>query len=407
MQKTLAIGGISAEALVKRFGTPLYVYDEAVIRDRVKALKQAMVYPRVRMLYACKANTNLGILRILREEGMGIDAVSGCEVKAALLAGFAPKDIIFTGNNVADEEMREVHEQGVLINMDSISQVRRFGAMFPGTSISLRINPDVGAGHHNHTITGGPDSKFGIYYDQLPAALKEAERYQLKVIGLHEHIGSGILETDKFLLAMEVLLRVARDLHGLEFIDFGGGIGVPYLPSEKPLDLQGFGKAIADRFSAFCKAYGKQLILQIEPGRFPVCEAGWLLARVNTIKRTPKFTFVGLNTGFNHLIRPTMYGSYHPILNASAMDRPTKEVVVAGNVCESGDIFTPGPTARSIPEPKEGDILAIANAGAYGFVMASEYNLRPLPAEVLVIDGNARFIRKPGTFEDLMRNQDI
>ena len=293
-----------------------------------------------------------------------------------------------------------------MVNIGSIAQIEIYGKLNPNSKISIRINPDVGAGHHDHCITGGPNSKFGIYFDKISEIKKAVEKYNLKIIGIHQHIGSGILDTSKFLLAMDVLLSAAKEFDDLEFIDFGGGIGVPYRPEEKQLAIKEFGKAITEKFSNFCQNYGKELYLYLEPGRFIVAEAGFLLARIVNKKSTPKHNFVGIDTGFNHLIRPAMYGCYHSILNASNMNTKEKEkLVVAGNVCESGDVFTQnedGIEDRVLPKTQIGDIFAILNAGAYGFSMASNYNSRRLPAEILVKNSNPRIIRKRQTFEDLI-----
>ncbi len=402
----LKIGERRADMLTQEFGSPLYVYDAETIRLRYNTLKKAISYDKLDIHFACKANTNLHIMRLLREEGCGIDAVSEGEVRAALKAGFTPEQIMFTGNNVTDAEMKFVKEQGVLINADSLSQLERYGMQYPGSEVSVRINPDVGAGHHDHCITGGPESKFGIYYDQVDEIKKIAKAYDLKIVGVHEHIGTGILETESFLLAMDVLLKTAKEFPDLKFVDFGGGIGIPYRPEEHGILLEKFGKAVADKFREFCAEYGRELRMLIEPGRYLVGEAGVLLATVNTVKRTDAHTFVGVDTGFNHLVRPTMYGSYHDIINATIAEGPTESVVIAGNICESGDVFTMGDNhkieEREIPALDEGSIIAIMNTGAYGYSMAMFYNTRPRPAEILVNKGKARVIRKADTYEQII-----
>lgn len=395
-------GGVSCEKLIERFGSPLFVYDEHIIRGQARKLKTAVTYPETRLLYSCKANTNLTVLRILRQEGLGIDAVSPGEIFLALHAGFKPAHILFTGNNVTDEELRFALSKRVGMNIDSLSQLERFGKLCPGGAISVRINPDVGEGHHDHVITGGPESKFGIWVDQVSEILRLARKHRLRIIGLHQHIGSGILEAEVFLDAMEVLLGVALSFKELEFLDFGGGLGVPYAPGQAPLNVELLGRMLSQRFQSFCGKYGKPLTLILEPGRFFVAEAGVLLCRVNTVKATPEHFFVGTDSGFNHLIRHSLYGAHHEILNASRVKGPRKFVAVCGNVCESGDLFTHG---REITKFQEGDIAAILNAGAYGFSMSMEYNSRPRPAEVLVKQGKARLIRKREPLDDLLRNQ--
>ncbi|HLD35930.1 MAG TPA: diaminopimelate decarboxylase [Planctomycetota bacterium] len=404
----LLIGGLSTGSLVRRFGTPLFVYDENIIRQRARTLRQAVTYPNTRLLYSCKSNTNPAIMKILRNEGFGIDAVSPGEIYFALRIGFKPSEISFTGNNCRTDELAYVVKQGVLVNADSLSQLERVGKIKPGLAVSLRINPDVGDGHHEHVITGGPDSKFGIWVYQLDQALKIAAKYRLKIVGLHHHIGSGILEAETFITAMEIMLKIAMKFSAkggpasggkvLEFINMGGGLGVAYSPGQKQLDIRKFGRMVSERFSAFCRHYGKPLQLMLEPGRYPVCEAGTLLTTVTDIKETPEHTFVGTDSGFNHLIRHAFYNAYHEIVNASRLKGPKQFVAVCGNICESGDMFTHG---REITKFREGDIAAIKNAGAYGYSMAMQYNMRPKPAEVMVKGNKARLIRRRESFNDL------
>jgi len=395
-------GGASCEALAEKFGTPLFVYDEGRIRSQARGLKKAFSHPKVRLLYSCKANSNLAVLKALREEGLGLDAVSPGEIFLGLKAGFKPRDILFTGNNVTDEEMRFALSKGVGINVDSLPQLERFGKLRPGGEVSVRINPDVGEGHHDHVITGGPESKFGIWMDQVTEIKRIARKHDLRIIGLHQHIGSGVMEAEVFLDAMEVLLQVAPGFEDLEFLDFGGGLGVPYAPGQRPLDVRSLGRMLSQRFLRFCEKYGRTLTLVLEPGRYFVAEAGVLLTRVNTIKATPEHTFVGTDSGFNHLIRHSLYGAHHEILNASRVKGAREFAAVCGNVCESGDLFTHG---REITRFAEGNLAAILNAGAYGFSMSMEYNSRPRPAEVLVHHGKARLIRKRETLNGLLRNQ--
>ena len=395
-------GKASCEALVEKFGSPLYVYDEQIIRKQLRELKRALTWPKTRLLYSCKANTNLSILRIVRDEGWGIDAVSPGEIQTALRAGFKPTDILYTGNNVTDEEMRFALARRVRVNVDSLPQLERFGRIRPGAPVSIRINPDVGEGHHDHVITGGMESKFGIWVDQLREARRIAKKHGLRIAGLHQHIGSGITEPESFLQAMEVLLSAAREFGELEFLDFGGGLGVPYAPGQKPLNVSLLGRVLSRRFGSFCKRYGRELEMILEPGRYVVAEAGVLLARVNTIKATPAHVFVGTDSGFNHLIRHPLYGAHHEIVNASRVRGRRQFVAICGNVCESGDLFTHG---RDVTAFREGDVVAILGAGAYGFSMSMQYNSRPRPAEVLVSSGRARLIRRRETMADLLRNQ--
>ncbi|MBN1785878.1 MAG: diaminopimelate decarboxylase [Candidatus Methanofastidiosa archaeon] len=402
----LLLGGVPAEELVATHGSPLYVYEEDLIRDRYDELNGCIEYPKKRIHYAAKANSNLEILSLLRSMGSGIDATSPGEVFLSLKAGFSPNDIIFTGVNSSPSDLRFCHDAGVQVNIGSLYLLEQWGRAHPGSKLSVRVNPDVGAGHHDHTITGGPSSKFGIYYNQMGMVSEIAERYDLEINGVHAHIGSGILETDSFIRAMDIILKSARGLDGLEFIDIGGGIGIPYRSREQSIDLAGLGASISSRFQDFCEEYGTELELKMEPGRYLVAEAGTLLVTVTNLKQTPRFNFIGVDSGFNHLQRPIMYGSFHEIQNASRMDAPEEAYVVGGNLCESGDVFTRGEQGieeRMIPIPEVGDILALRNSGAYGFSMASTYNGRLLPAEVIVSGGRARLIRERQTFEDLIR----
>jgi len=403
--RKLMFGNVEAERLAEEYGTPLYVYEEDVIRQRFREVKEAISYPKLRMYYACKANQNPAVMRILMEEGAGIDAVSLQEVMLALKVGFKAEDILFTGNNISKEEMEELIKLDIMINIDSLHQLESYGSLNPGSDISVRINPDVGLGHHNHVITGGPDSKFGIYFDKAEEIKKIAAKHNLMIKGIHMHVGSRFLDQEPFIKAMGVLLDIAKDFNDLEFIDFGGGLGVPYSPDEGPIDVKKFGRDVSEIFNRFCSEYGKQLVMCFENGRYYVAEAGHLLARVTSVKETPKHRFVGVDSGFNHLIRPAMYGSYHEILNASDLDAEKEKVVVAGNLCESGDIFTikdEQPLPREIARLEPGNIVSIEMAGAYGYCMSSNYNMRLRPAEVL--EGkNVKLIRKRETFDDLLR----
>jgi diaminopimelate decarboxylase len=395
----------------EKFGTPVYVYDKATIVNRCQSLQQAVTYPRKTLLYAMKANSNHAVVRTILENGFGLDCVSLGEVTFALKLNAGR--ILYTNNNVSDAEFNAVvklaKDSGkIWINCDSLQRLSDLPA---GSSCFVRINGPVGGGHHDHVITCGPSSKFGVPWEQVPEVIKIAQSRNLKIVGVHQHIGSGIRDVSKFAEAMEVLLSVIRKhtLADLEFVNFGGGIGVPYRPTETPIDLNALGKMLAERFSAFCRDAKKDLTLILEPGRFPVAESGYLVARVNTIKETPYGkTFAGIDTGFNHLVRPTMYGSYHHMTNLTNPDGAKKDFFVAGNICESGDIFTRGDgeensaAPRSLPELRRGDLLAIHNAGAYGYVMASEYNMRPRPPEALLDKGELMLARKAKTLEEIV-----
>lgn len=402
------LGGVPTRDLVKELGSPLYVYEEATIRTRARELRSAITYENTQIKYACKANTNIQIMKILREEGLGIDAVSPGEIYAALKAGFPSSEILFTANNVSWDEIEYAVSKDVMVNIDSLSYLRQFGGRYPGKDICVRINPNVGAGHHNHVITGGPESKFGIHYGEVQKIKEITNNSRLNIRGIHQHIGSGILDPDMFIKAMDVLLDVAGKFEGLSFIDFGGGIGVPYRENEARIDVGVLGSKIAGEFRRFTETYGKPLKLVIEPGRYIVAESGFLLATVSSVKEGDRHRFVGVDTGFNHLVRPAMYGSYHQILHAVNPLSEKQPQTIAGYLCESGDTFTRdsgGIVDRELPLFSEGDIVCICNTGAYGFAMSSQYNSRPRPAEVLVRDGKARLIRKRERMEQLFVDQ--
>jgi len=400
---TLFLEDISVETLMQEYGSPLYVYEESILRSQFRQLSSGFPEGLLEIHYSMKANSNPSLLKILREEGSSIDAVSEFEVRFALESGFEPQQIIFTGNNNSLAEIEYCVEQEVSVNLGSLVLLEKFGQLFPQTSVSVRINPGIGAGHHVHCITGGPDSKFGIYHDQIDAALALATKYKLTLNGVHSHIGTGIYSAEPMLEAMEMILAVAEKFPDLEFIDFGGGFGIPYRPDQQALDMKDLSQKMTRRFTEFRQCYGREISMKIEPGKLLVGPAGILLTTVTNITDTPKHRFVGVDSGFNHLLRPTLYGSYHKILNASRYSDDEEDVVVVGYICESGDIFSRSgdEIERKLPSPVIGERLAFLDAGAYGFSMSSQYNSRPRPAEVLVNQGQSRLIRRAETFEDL------
>ncbi|MEE8435667.1 MAG: diaminopimelate decarboxylase [bacterium] len=403
----LYLGGCQAKALADAFGTPLYVYEEEAIRRQCRQMREAFAAVQPDLHYAVKANANPALLDILKGEGFHIDAVSPFEVRLCLGAGFQPEQILFTGNNTSEEDYRYCLEKGVPVNVGSLVELDRYGRLNSGGTVSLRINPDVGAGHHPHVITGGPDSKFGIYHTEGEAIAERLRLHGLTLTGIQSHIGTGILRSAEMLAAMEIILNTARGFEALEFIDFGGGFGIPYRPDQEALPLTGLGRAMCERFASFRSEYGRPIRMKLEPGRYLVAQAGSLLVRVTNVQSTPAHTFVGTDSGFNHLIRPAMYGAYHEVVNASAVAGDAAEVVVAGNICESGDVFTQdkqGLEHRSLTRPEVGHLLALLDAGAYGMVLASNYNMRPRPAEVLVNEGESRLIRRRESYEDLTAN---
>lgn len=395
------IQGLSVEALTFEYGTPTYLYNLDTITERISALKNHLgKYPDTHFLYAIKANYNPHIVRHIIARGFGIDAVSIEEVKMALMCGCAKENIMYTENNISDREMEEVHELGILLNIGSLTRLQRFAKRYPGSDVCVRFNPDVGAGSHESNITGGADSKFGISHEQVDSVPEIAREYGLNVIGIHSHIGSGWLSVDEPLEAMDAILNIANRFRDLKFIDLGGGFGVPYRPEEKPLDLEVLGNAYQQKFSQFCRQYGRDLEMRFEPGRYVVAESGHLLTRVTDKKTSPDGRiFVGTDTGMNQLVRPAMYGSYHPVTNISNPAGALQSCDICGNVCECADYFA---RDRHIPEARIGDLLSIDVAGAYGMSMASNYQLRALPAEILVADGVATLIRPRQTFEEFI-----
>ena len=403
----LRLGGLPAATLVNQYGSPLYVYEAARIRGAFDTLARAFAVEDLRIHFATKANSNPWILRLLRRAGAWADVVSPGEILMARTAGFPPRRLLYNGNSASDAEMRTAVDQGVRINVESLSQLRRLGELAPGTAISIRFNIYVGGGHHSHVITGGPESKFGIDWEQAGEAQATAAAGNLRVVGVHCHIGSGVLEAERFVQAVTNLLTVARRFPGLEQVNFGGGIGIPYRREQRELAVDRLGALLTAEYERFCAEYGARPALCLEPGRFLVARSGTLLCRVTAVNQARKYLFVGTDSGFNHLVRPAMYGSYHeiePVQPRAGAARPT---VLTGNICESGDVFTrdeEGIEPRDLPPLAEGDLVALRDAGAYGFSMASRYNSFPLPAEVLVEDGRGTLIRRRDTLDQLLSN---
>ncbi len=374
-------------------GTPVYVYDEATILARINEFKAHLEGIPVRLLYAMKANHCPPLLDVMRRCGLGIDAVSPGELELVLRLGFDPAHILYSANNMTDHEMRYAVEAGVTMNIGELSGLRRLGEAFGESDVCVRINPQIGAGHHAHVVTGGDRSKFGIPVEQMDRVLDVAARYDLRIVGLHQHIGSGILSTEILWNAAAVILETARRLNDLQFINVGGGLGVPYRAGEAPLDLAEFRSTIVASIRKFVASHpSKSLEIRFEPGRYFTAESGVLLSRVNTIKRTGSRTFAGLDTGMGHLLRPALYDAWHTICNLSRPDGTPKTYDVVGNICESADFFA---RDRGVPELAEGDIVAILDTGAYGMSLSSTYNMRPLPAEVWIhTDGTPELIRR-------------
>lgn len=389
-------------SIAHTYGSPVYVYDANKISAQYERLTKAFAaVPSLRINYAMKALSNVSVLKLMRKLGAGLDTVSIQEVKLGLHAGFAPEQIIFTPNGVSMEEIEEAASLGVQLNIDNLSILEQFGSKHPQVPVCIRINPHVMAGGNSKISVGHIDSKFGISIHQIPHILRIVENTKMHINGIHMHTGSDILDIDVFLYAAEILFDTAKHFRELKFIDFGSGFKVPYKEGDIQTDIEELGEKLSQRFLEFCKLYGRDLTLAFEPGKFLVSEAGFLLVKVNVVKQTTSTVFAGIDSGFNHLIRPMFYGATHFIENISNPEGKKRFYSVVGYICET-DTFA---SNRQIAEISEGDILCFRNAGAYCYTMASNYNSRPRPAEVLWIDGQAKLIRKAETLEDLLRNQ--
>ena len=389
-------------SIAHAYGCPVYVYDAYKIRSQYERLIKAFAaVPSLKINYAMKALSNGSILKLMRKLGAGLDTVSIQEVKLGLHAGFAPEQIIFTPNGVSMEEIEEAASLGVQLNIDNLSILEQFGSKHPQVPVCIRINPHVMAGGNSKISVGHIDSKFGISIHQVPHILRIVENTKMHINGIHMHTGSDILDIDVFLYAAEILFDAAKHFRELKFIDFGSGFKVPYKEGDIQTDIEELGEKLSQRFLEFCKLYGRDLTLAFEPGKFLVSEAGFFLVKVNVVKQTTSTVFAGIDSGFNHLIRPMFYGATHFIENISNPEGKKRFYSVVGYICET-DTFA---SNRQIAEISEGDILCFRNAGAYCYTMASNYNSRPRPAEVLWIDGQAKLIRKAETLEDLLRNQ--
>ena len=394
--------------LAARFGTPLYVYSENILRQRCRELLGLSSHPGFHVDYSAKANTNPALLRIIREEGCLVDAMSPGELRLNLLAGFRPEEIMYVCNNVSADELKNAVDHGLLVSVDSLSQLELYGRVNPGGRVMVRFNPGIGAGHSAKVVTAGKETKFGVTPDRLSDVFEIASRYGLRLAGLNQHIGSLFLDGADYLAAMNVLLDLAAEAlrrgAPLEVIDFGGGFGIPYrkYEGEKRLDLAELGRLLHARLTEWTAEHGYEGRFCIEPGRYIAAECGVLLGRVHAIKSNGDNLYAGTDIGFNQLMRPVLYDAYHDIEIFRENGKPDAvavEQTVVGNICESGDILA---KKRPLPLLREGDVLAVLDAGAYGFVMASDYNQRPRPAEVLIgADGMARLIRRRETFDDL------
>jgi diaminopimelate decarboxylase len=396
------IQGVDLLDLTLEHGTPIYVYDASVIARQVKLMQEAFSGQSMRIKYAAKALTNVSILKLMHSLGVGLDVVSKQELQLAVAAGFQSSEIQYTPNGVDFEEISWAADQDVQVTIDNIPMLESFGKVYGGKKpCCIRFNPHIMAGGHLKISTGHIDSKFGISILQLPEILQVVNKYSISINGLHIHTGSDILDTEVFLKGAGILLGIAKNFPDLDYIDFGSGFKVSYQEGDPATDIVDLGEQLKVVFSDFCRDYGKKLELWFEPGKFLVSEAGTLLVTANVVKTTPATVFVGVNSGMNHLIRPMMYDSHHQMINISNLNGHTRVYAVVGYICETDTLGW----NITLNEVSAGDIIAIKNTGAYGFSMASNYNSRLRPAEILILDGKAHLIRRRETLEDLMATQ--
>ncbi|UZR93676.1 diaminopimelate decarboxylase [Chondrinema litorale] len=395
-------GENTVASVCNQFGTPLYLYDSDKIVEQIKTFKQAFNWPKLKVKFAMKSLSNISILKLMKAHGVELDAVSLYEAETGFFAGYKPSQIMYTPSGVKFDELEEGVLKGYQINVDNLSTLEKFGEKYGNTvPCCLRINPHIKAGGNHKIQTGHKDSKFGISLLQIDQILEITKKYDIVINGLHMHTGSEIYEIDPYIEGAKVLFKLAQNFAHLDFIDFGSGFKVAYKDGDKVTDLKKLGDNLVAEFSAFCDSYGKELEMWFEPGKFLVSESGVLLVKANVVKQTPYSTFVGVDSGLNHLIRPMMYDSYHEIVNVSNPTGKVQNYNVVGYICET-DTFA---WDRPLNEVREGDILAIKNAGAYGFSMSSNYNSRPRPAEALIVNGVPQLIRNRETIQDILKNQ--
>ena len=388
--------------IANEYGSPIYVYDAKIISAQYRRLVSSFSKIKsLKICYAAKALSNISILGFIRSLGAGLDTVSIQEVKLGVEAGFDPDSIIYTPNGVSLDEIEEVSSMGVRINIDNLSLLEQFGAKHPNKPVCIRINPHIMAGGNSKISVGHIDSKFGISVHQIPHILRIVKNTQMKINGIHMHTGSDILDIDVFLNASEILFETAKNFKNLEFIDFGSGFKVPYFDGDVETNIEELGLKLTQKFKSFSKQYGREIELVFEPGKFLVSQAGYFIAKVNVIKQTTSTVFAQLDTGFNHLLRPMLYGSHHEIENISNPNGKKRFYSVVGYICET-DTFG---NNRKISEISEGDYLLFKNCGAYCYNMSSNYNSRYRPAEVFLLDNKSYLIRKRETIKDILRNQ--
>ncbi len=398
-------GNTNPVELVKKYSSPLYLYNESILRQRCREIKRLLTYPHYTVNYSAKANCNLTLLRIIKEEGLNVDAMSPGEIYIELQAGFKPEQILYICNNVSADELQYAIDAGVNISVDSLAQLELFGKINPEGCIVVRFNPGIGAGHHQKTVTGGKGTKFGIQSKSIPEVKQLLKKYDLHLIGINQHIGSLFMESTPYLIATRSLLAIADNFENLEFIDLGGGFGIPYREKEHRLNLRELGSQVDHVIAEWVRHSGKDVTFQVEPGRYIVAESGILLGKVYAAKINYDTKYIGTDLGFNVLMRRVLYDSvshsieiYKDTYGDSVRQ---EEVTIVGNICETGDIIAQN---RLLPEIGEGDILGVLDVGAYGYSMSSNYNSRLRPAEVLIREnGEDVLIRKREAPEDLMR----
>lgn len=399
--------GNDIEKIADEYGTPLYVYNEDILRDRMRKVAGIITKYPYRANFSMKANSNLAVLKIAHEEGVNCDAMSEGEIRLLLKAGFSKDEIFFVPNNIDRKEMQFAIDEGIMTSLDSIDQLRMFGQLNPGGKCAIRINPGVGAGHHEKVVTAGKNTKFAIAEDDIDVAIEVAKEYGLKIVGINQHVGSLYMEPEPFLNAIDQFLRIARKFPKLEFIDFGGGFGIPYhkLEDEKEFDLYKLSIEWTKRLDAFVATYGSVPLFKSEPGRFCVAEGAVILGRVNAVKFNGDHKYVGTDVGMNVLARPVLYDSWHDIEilhHGKSVAGVKEEATITGNICESGDCLCKD---RPMPAIEDDDLICVLDAGAYGYSMCYSYNTRMKPAEVMIMsDGSVKLIRYRETFEDVFRS---
>jgi len=396
---------ISNEQLISianEYGTPLYVYHAEKISEQYQKLQSAFDQSNTRFFYACKALTNINILKHIRSLGCNIDCSSINEVKLAVKAGFESGNILYTSNGIAFSEIEEAVSLGVNVNIDSLSNLEKFGAKYGHTyPVGIRLRPNIMAGGNLKISTGHEKSKFGIPIEQMDLILALVEKYKLHIVGLHIHTGSEIKDVSVFMKVADIFFDLIPHFPELKFLDLGGGFKVPYKEEEQGTDVPLLGQKVGEVIQKLKDTYHRDFQAWFEPGKFIVSECGYFITQVNVLKQNGKISIAGVNSGFNHLIRPMFYDSYHRIENISNPTAPKQVYTITGNICET-DTFA---SDRKLNEIREGDLLLFYNAGAYGFEMGSNYNSRFKPAQVLVINGQSHLIGKRDVFDDLLKNQ--